>query len=194
VTVAALQALLDEELPDVVRHPAPWIPHTAHRRQEMTMSQPIPAPHRPQPPKAELRTVPPAPTSPAFTAALQAESLPVGKLLAWAAEHDDKAVRKHAEQARESLAALRDRHSSDAELIAIEREASELKARMAELHKRREELQPKKGGKRTSAPRDHDPAVVRAWATAQGIEVAPLGRVPGSIVDRWREAQQGGGA
>jgi hypothetical protein len=34
VTVAALQALLDTARPGVPRLPAPWIPHTALRRQD----------------------------------------------------------------------------------------------------------------------------------------------------------------
>lgn len=34
MTVAALRALLDVARPGVTRHPAPLIPHTAHRRQD----------------------------------------------------------------------------------------------------------------------------------------------------------------
>lgn len=197
MTVAALLALLDDEQPDVARHPAPWIPHTARKRQEKTMSQPIPAPRDPRTtPSAtpELRAVPPAPASPAFEAALQSEALPIGKLLAWADEHDDKAVRRHAEQARTALAALRDRHSSDAELTAIDREAAELQKRMSELRQRRAELQPKKAGRKSTgvpAERDHDPATVRAWAREHGIDVPALGRVPRAVVDQWLAAQGG---
>lgn len=50
----------------------------------------------------------------------------------------------------------------------------------------------KSGGTRQSRPvrkEGVDPRAVRAWAAANGIEVAPLGRVPYEIVDQYKAAQ-----
>ncbi len=38
------------------------------------------------------------------------------------------------------------------------------------------------------ASNDYDPAAVRAWAQANGVEVSEKGRVPESIVQKWRQA------
>jgi hypothetical protein len=32
-------------------------------------------------------------------------------------------------------------------------------------------------------------AQIRAWARAEGIEVAPLGRIPGAVITGWEERQ-----
>lgn len=37
---------------------------------------------------------------------------------------------------------------------------------------------------------DYDPAVVRAWAQRNGVEVSDKGRVPEHVVTRWRRATQ----
>lgn len=49
------------------------------------------------------------------------------------------------------------------------------------------------GGGRSGRPgggpaRDYDPKAVRAWATAQGIQVSQRGRVPAELVARFRAA------
>ncbi|MFC1406108.1 MULTISPECIES: histone-like nucleoid-structuring protein Lsr2 [Streptacidiphilus] len=33
-----------------------------------------------------------------------------------------------------------------------------------------------------------NPIEVRAWAAAQGIEVAPRGRIPGEVIEKYRAA------
>lgn len=38
-------------------------------------------------------------------------------------------------------------------------------------------------------PDDFNPAIVRAWAIENGHEVSEKGRVPGSVVEAWRQAQ-----
>lgn len=38
------------------------------------------------------------------------------------------------------------------------------------------------------AGRDYNPAEVRAWATAQGMEVPGRGRIPGEVLDKYRAA------
>lgn len=52
-----------------------------------------------------------------------------------------------------------------------------------------------KGGKRTPASDDglngygsYDPAVVRAWASANGVAVSDKGRVSEDVVNKWRAA------
>jgi hypothetical protein len=42
------------------------------------------------------------------------------------------------------------------------------------------------GGSQASG--DYDPATVRAWAQANGVEVNEKGRIPESIVQKWRQA------
>lgn len=44
------------------------------------------------------------------------------------------------------------------------------------------------GGANGSAGGAGDPAVVRAWAQANGVEVGEKGRIPEQVVQRWREA------
>jgi hypothetical protein len=39
---------------------------------------------------------------------------------------------------------------------------------------------------RSAAGRDYDPKVVRAWAIEQGIQVPERGRIPESVLDRYR--------
>lgn len=173
MTIAALRALIDEELPYVPRHPAPPIPHRHFSAKEPDTVTTIPSTRQePSPaPRAE-----PAP-------------LPVGQLLAWGAAHPDKAIRDHAEKARMSLGALRTRHQADEELSCIDTEAAELAKRLAELEARKAELVPAK----SRAPRSYDAAAVRAWALQQDMDVPTRGRVPNAVVDAWRRAQAPGG-
>ncbi|WP_435601293.1 Lsr2 family DNA-binding protein [Streptomyces sp. C10-9-1] len=166
MTIRALLALLDSELPHVVRPAAPWIPHTAHKRTD--------------PPTV---TIDPGPTAPA--------SPPVGPpstetLLTWAARHVDPKLQRLGAETRTALDTLRTRHAADAELSAIAKEKEQLEARLTQLRAREGELTPRPTSR--SKTRDHDPRVVRAWARAAGHTVPDLGRVPKAIVDAWREA------
>ncbi|WP_166802842.1 histone-like nucleoid-structuring protein Lsr2 [Streptomyces sp. ICN441] len=156
MTIAALRALLEEEQPDVRRHPAPWIPHTAHRHKETTVSV----------------TIPPRPES----------AIPIGQLLAWAAAHQDKRIRDHAERARASLAALRERHQADEELAELDLQESELQKRLDAVRSRKAELLPAK-----KTGRDYDPKEVRAWAHERGLTVPDRGQIPKAVLAAWRE-------
>jgi hypothetical protein len=40
----------------------------------------------------------------------------------------------------------------------------------------------------TQVPTEVDPAAVRAWARANGIELSPRGRIPASVVESFRRA------
>ncbi|MEU9198992.1 histone-like nucleoid-structuring protein Lsr2 [Streptomyces sp. NPDC048332] len=173
MTIAALQQLLAEELPHVPRHPAPLIPHTARKRQTM-MSEtpvPVPAPHTPQDaPSAGLHV------------------LPTGGLLAWAEKHTDRSVVRQAEQARTALAALRTRYAADEEIAKVDAEEQDLQRRLEAVRARKAQLRPRK----KTTVRDYDVAAVRAWAAAHGHEVPSRGRIPGDVLQAWRE--QNGGA
>ncbi|MFE2021331.1 hypothetical protein ACFW9O_25115 [Streptomyces sp. NPDC059499] len=171
MTIAALQRLLDEELPDVPRYPAPQIPHTARKRQAM-QSSPIPGPRSTQ--QAPSAGIP---------------VLPIGKVIAWAEQHGTKAVARKGVQARALLAELRALYAADEELAQADIEEQRLLQQLADIRARKEKLRPTQ---RKAPARDYVPADVRAWARAAGLDVPTIGTVPNTIVQAWREAQAGG--
>lgn len=177
MTIAALRRLLDEidtqGGPEAAREWRLRFPDTPERPDPMT--QPVP----------QFTDIP-DPAS--LLSAAEPPALPVGKLLAWGERHDDPEVQDQAARARLLLTALRRRHAADAELAAIADETEQLEQRLAELRAREAELAPAKAKKKPQ--RDYEPAVVRAWAKAKGIECPGIGRVPKAIVDAWRAAQQ----
>ncbi|MFF1284367.1 histone-like nucleoid-structuring protein Lsr2 [Streptomyces sp. NPDC058299] len=121
-----------------------------------------------------------------------AETMPVGQLIAWGVQHDDPAVQEAAETVRSTLTRLRQRYASDQELSAITTEEQQLEQRLAEIRSRREELEPRskaRRGKKAAEPRDYEPAVVRAWAREHGMRCPERGRVPADIVAAWRATQ-----
>ncbi|MGW6210981.1 WhiB family transcriptional regulator [Streptomyces sp. NPDC055109] len=131
----------------------------------------------------EMDNAIPAPR-PAEATKEQEPTLPA--LLVWAADHADAKIRKAAAQAQDSLGILRTRHRADEQLASIDEEAARLERRLAELQQRKADIAPK--AKPKASARDYDLADVRAWATAQGTDVAPRGRVPKKVVDAWRAA------
>ncbi|MEU0522737.1 Lsr2 family DNA-binding protein [Streptomyces niveus] len=163
MTIAALRALIAEELPHIRRLPAPRLPARHFSAKE---TEPV-----------NTTTTTPAESAPTADPA----PLPVGKLLAWAASHPDRTLRDHAEKARTSLDALRERHAAAEELARISTETAELEQRLAQLRARETELNPKR------KTRDYDLAEVRAWARSEGMTVPARGRVPGAVVTAWRE-------
>lgn len=115
------------------------------------------------------------------------EQLTVGQLLAWANQHADPDVQNQGAQARDVLAGLRQRHAAEAELAAITTEAEQLEQRLAALRAREAELAPPKQ-KAKRKPAGYAAAEVRAWAKANGVDCPVTGRVPGAVVDAWRQA------
>jgi len=112
------------------------------------------------------------------------EAMPgVAELLAWAAAHDDKAVRADGEQAAAVLAALRERRQVDAELEQITTEASQLEKRLTELRTRESELRPAEKNKKQ---RDYEPREVRAWGRQNGYNVPDRGHIPNDVLNAWR--------
>ncbi|MEU2180081.1 Lsr2 family DNA-binding protein [Streptomyces thermolilacinus] len=179
MTIAALRALLDEELPDVPRHPAPELPHkpSATARKEPPPVQPVPF------------TQPSTP-APAPAATPASAPIPVGQLLAWADQHEDPAVREQSAQARTALVGLRRRHAADQELQRLAQEQQDLEERLAAIQARQAELAPPKRRRRRTGNADIDSAAVRAWARQAGVACPPTGRPPAAVVDAWRKATQ----
>lgn len=170
MTIAALRALLDEELPHVPRHPAPRFPHRHFTAKETPTMQPTARPSAPQPTQD-------TPTP-----------LPIGKLLAWGDQHPDTDIQNQAARARAALTGLRQRYATDQELAAITTEAEQLQQRLAELRARQAELEPPKARRRRGTAVDYDSATVRAWARDNGVDCPAVGRPPKRVVDAWRAA------
>jgi hypothetical protein len=180
MTIAALRRLLDQELPDVPRHPAPRLPRQHFTAKESPTVTTAPAP-RPAP-DAE----PTASADVRLKAVTTTEQLPVDQLLAWGDQHDDPDVQDQAARARALLTGLSRRHAADRELAQITTEAERLEQRLAALRAREAELAPPKKAKKTPTQRDYDPATVRAWAQQAGVNCPDRGRVPKTVVDAWR--------
>ncbi|MFD4830184.1 hypothetical protein ACFWPV_10065 [Streptomyces uncialis] len=174
MTIAALRALLDEELPHIPRHPAPRPP--LHRN----TTQETPAMHEPQP----TREAPAYPES-------APPKIPVAQLLRWADTHHDPDIQDQAARARVILVGLNQRHHRDTELTAIASKKEELEQQMAELIARESELNPPKARRRSKTTVDYDSATVRAWARANNVPCTATGRPPTKVVDAWRAATQG---
>ncbi|MFD7590664.1 histone-like nucleoid-structuring protein Lsr2 [Kitasatospora sp. NPDC059811] len=116
----------------------------------------------------------------------------LNELIAWGQAHADTAVRQHAGAIRVGITALRERRATDDELHAAQSQIQHLEEQLQALRGRVAELQPEQSApQRKPKPkreRDYDPKTVRAWATANGHDVAPAGIVPGHVVDAWRKA------
>ncbi|MFD7860950.1 histone-like nucleoid-structuring protein Lsr2 [Streptomyces sp. NPDC059783] len=180
MTISALRALLDEELPDVPRHPAPQIPHTARnphtarKRKRMNQQPAVPGPR------------PAQDTTPSY----DDPPLSTGALLAWAIAHSTKGIARKGVQARELLAELRTLRA-DAERIAqADAEEKRLLEALAAVRARKEQLRPRR---KTTAPgtATATQAAVRAWARSKGLPVAERGSIPASVVEAWKAAQGG---
>lgn len=170
MTIAALRRLLDEEMPDVTRHPAPQIPQIiARKRKHMTES------------------LAPRPSQAAPSAGLTVAT--TGALIAWAEMHPTKSVARKGEQARALLRELRELQTAEEELTKAEAEEQRLLQQLQVVRARREQLRPRR---KTQAAPGYDQAAVRAWAREHGHTVADRGSVPAPVVEAWRAAQTGG--
>ncbi|MFB7171108.1 hypothetical protein ACFCYM_09840 [Streptomyces sp. NPDC056254] len=111
-------------------------------------------------------------------------------LLAWGTNHPAAAVRQYADRALNALEALQARHKHEAELLRITSQVEELQEELDRLKAREAELKGKgrPSKPRTAPARDYSPAEVRAWAQQAGVECAPVGIVPQSVVEQWRAA------
>lgn len=161
MTIAALRALLEVEQPDVDLAEVTDTIDTHRRPQTADDSTDRPAV------RIEL-------------AATDGDA----NLLAWADQHQAAAVGRHAQRAREALAALRERRSVEAELEQIQGEASEIEQRLTTLRQREAELKPQK---QRRPSRDYKPREVRQWARGVGLDVPDRGAIPHTVLNAWRE-------
>lgn len=171
MTIAALQQLLDDELPHVRRPPAPrlnlprW---SAKEYPDMTTT-------------AEPPTTEPAEFNPAHVIATE-----LGDLVAWGDAHTDTEVQALAAQALATVTELYERRQRDAELATVDKELAELEARAEALRARQAQLQPAKPARKARGHVDYPAAEVRAWAREAGLQCPATGRVPAAIVEAWR--------
>jgi hypothetical protein len=172
MTIAALQRLLDEELPHVRRLPAPRLnlPYWSAKEHD-TMTD------------TDRPDAPPTPSGDTLA-----------DTLAWAHHHTDPDVQALGEQSRVALAALYERRDRDAELARIQKELAEVDARAEQLRARQAELVPavKRRGK-ARPQRDYDPGEVRTWARAHGYQVPDRGVIPTAALTAWRNRDQAEG-
>lgn len=174
MTIAALQALIDEELPGIPRHPAPRIPRTRFSAKDTPMTtHPVPHPRPADPPSAE---------DPPIT---------VGALIAWAHAHTDKGIRRLGDEAHLALGTLRTRHQEEQALTELAAKETELEERLAEVRASMAQMKPKK---RKAPARDYEPATVRAWARDNNVPVPSMGQIPAAVLTAWRERNTQGGA
>ncbi|MEU0761616.1 hypothetical protein ABZ351_18315 [Streptomyces microflavus] len=164
MTIAALQALIDEELPGIPRLPAPRIPRTHFSAKDTPMTHPVPHSRPADPPPAE---------DPSIT---------VGALIAWAHAHHDKAIRRLGDEAHLALGTLRTRHQEEQALTELAAKETELEERLAEVRSSMAQLKPK----RKAPARDYEPATVRAWARENSIPVPAMGQIPAAVLTAWR--------
>jgi hypothetical protein len=129
--------------------------------------------------------------APADAAAAMGMPPPTHTLLAWADKHDDNRIRTVARRVREGLDELNARHAGDAEAREA---AAEVKRLSEQLEAAKARYRAAAGTPaRTTRPKagpEHTAqlAAIRTWATANGHQVAPLGRIPRHIVDAYDQA------
>lgn len=219
MTIAALRRLIDEELPDVARYPAPRLnrrPLPSQERPMTAQSTAVMALHRQGLSDwqiAQKRSLPVEKVSDIIDtdrAKAAAEQQPlaqeldpapvtvpvtggpdVDELLAWAAEHDDATLQNQAAQVIAAIRDLRQRRRDENELARLTAEATALQQKLAKLEARKAELLPAKAKVRKA--KSYEATEVRAWARRQGLSVPATGRVPATIVTAWRQ-RPGAGA
>lgn len=117
---------------------------------------------------------------------------PIGALLAAGEKSAKKRGRHLAAKIREQLAELRDLVEVEAkERAAAEKAAAEkarLKAELKELEEQIAATRKALGRKSRPEQRRSDNADIRAWATAQGMEVNPFGRIAAEVREAYDAA------
>lgn len=193
MTIAALRTLLDEidqqGGPEAARHNRLALPDERTPDPMTTAPAPRPAPPTGAAPltaDTDVRLRP----SVSVTGEAAPPPLPVGRLIAWAADQDDKETRTHAEKARESIKFLRDRHQAASRLQHLSEEEARLEEQLAALREQKAQLLPARKAKRKSAAivRDYDSRTVRAWADANGVDCPRVGQLPKQVLVAWRAA------
>ncbi len=117
----------------------------------------------------------------------------ITELLDWAELPGAPQVQASGAQARPRLQALTHRRQVDARVSELNTLVAEMEQRLQQARTERDMLLPPAPEKKTASSRtpDYDPKTVRAWAAANGHEVAPKGLIARPIVDAWRKATAG---
>lgn len=110
----------------------------------------------------------------------------VNALINWGHAHQSPAIRRHAEQAHDALAALRTSHHAAAELAQLAAQEAELEERLAQLRARRNELKPSPRSRAVSTP-----GALRTFAREHQIPCPDRGPIPAAVREAWREYQAG---
>lgn len=110
----------------------------------------------------------------------------LGDLLDRADQAGGKFARQGA-RLRAMVLELEESLAANAEVMAAEQRVNALRRQLEEANAKLRGLKPGATARpaTSSGPK---PAIVRAWARAAGIEVAPLGRVPDSVMEKYYAA------
>lgn len=98
--------------------------------------------------------------------------------------HADARIRRAAQKVVDAVAHLDEVWAENAEKAELRAEKEKLRQRLAEIDA---ELR----GTTVKAAPKHDPKAIRAWAAANGHDVAPSGMLPRSIVEAYQAANGG---
>ncbi|OKI22231.1 histone-like nucleoid-structuring protein Lsr2 [Streptomyces sp. CB03911] len=208
MTVAALQALIDSEIPGIRRLPAPRLTSITSRggsnvdastavavsmyRGGETVAAITEAtgltPDRigaAVTAAGALFVADPAPTAPAPPQEQAAEAL-----IAWGMQHPASRMQRLADQARTALADLQQAQRKEREVTAAEEQLQQAKQLLAAAE---EALRTAKGARPPAAASDARPdrdeaALIRAWAREHGEQVGSVGVIPRRLVDAYRAA------
>lgn len=101
------------------------------------------------------------------------------------AEHSGVAkLAKAAEKIRAQIKELQDQVGAHARQTELRRHVDQLAAELAQAQAELKQL----GGTAAKTAGDVDNKAVRAWAKANGVTCNPHGKVPATVVDKWKAA------
>lgn len=199
MTVAALRALIDSELPDVVRPPAPRIRPRTPKEGPVNAEEAVAVSMYKDGEDLDTITAATGLTQDEIGAAVTAtgtpfvvgrgmapSGAPVQSLIAWGMQHPSSKLQRLADQARTALADLQQAQRREAVVTAAEEQVQKLRQALsdAEANLRKAKGAPVQSGR----PDRAEAAQIRAWAAAAGHTVAPVGLVPRAVVDAYRAA------
>jgi hypothetical protein len=207
MTIAALRALIDAEIPGIRRLPAPRLNRTpttdrggptvdtetavavSMYKNGATVAAITDATGLTQNQLAEAVTA----TGTVFTTREQPTAGPVGSLIAWGMQHPSSRMQRLAEQARTALTGLQHAQRTEAVVQAAEDRVQQAKQQLADAE------QALRAAKGTNAPARSSEASkprpdraeygrIRTWARKNGHQVGIAGVIPRQVVDAYRAA------
>jgi hypothetical protein len=186
VTIAALQALIDAEIPGIRRLPAPRFTRKGGPSVDTTTA---------------YRTGDTAPiaveavglTQDQLAANDTAPGPTAAGLIAWGMQHPGARMQRLAEQARTALADLQQAQRREAVVTAAEDRVREVKDLLAAAEQALRTAKGTTASDRASAPapradRRAESTRIRAWARAHGYQVGTAGLISREITDAYHAA------